>query len=130
MDWPGADEGLLEFTRRVSALRKGHPVFRRRQWFQGRPIHGSEVKDLTWFDPSGAEMTEQQWNEGFAKALGVLLSGKSLQRLGPDGRHLVDDDFLVLFNAHHEPIDFTLPAEQVASRWESVLETDGGDAGD
>ena len=76
-DWEHADEELLQFTRRLIRLRHRHPVFCRRRWFQGRPIHGTEVSDIGWFTPGGDEMTEEDWQAGFAKSLGVFLNGRA-----------------------------------------------------
>ena len=104
-----ADKNLLEFTRHLIRLRKDHPVFHRRRWFQGRPIHGAQVTDIGWFTPDGAEMAEEHWNEGFAKAMGIFLNGEGIQSPDARGERVIDDSFYVLFNAHHEPLQFTLP---------------------
>ena len=122
-DWESADKDLLEFTRRLIHLRKEHPVFHRRRWFQGRPIHGAQVTDIGWFTPDGAEMTEEHWNEGFAKALGIFLNGEGIQSPDARGERVVDESFYVLFNAHHEPLQFTLPTRDWGDEWVVVLDT-------
>jgi isoamylase len=122
-DWEKADQPLLEYTRRLIQLRKDHPVFRRRRWFQGRPIHGSDVSDIAWFTPDGGEMTEEDWSNGFAKALGIFLNGEGLTAPDRQGKRVVDDSFYVLFNAHHEPLPVTLPKREWGQRWAKVLDT-------
>jgi pullulanase/glycogen debranching enzyme len=102
-DWGSADTTLLEFVRRLIQLRKQHPVFRRRKWFQGRPIHGAKVTDIGWFTPDGKEMAEEQWGEGFAKALGVFLNGEGIDSPDARGERVVDQSFYVLFNAPMSP---------------------------
>jgi isoamylase len=122
-DWDRVDEALLEFTRGLIRLRKDHPVFRRRRWFQGRPIHGSEVKDIAWFTPDGIEMAEEHWGEGFAKSLMVFLNGRAIATRDDRGRRIVGESFLLLCNAHYEPLPFKLPGPPWGRRWQAVLDT-------
>ena len=122
-DWEHADQTLLEFTRTLIRLRREHPIFRRRGWFQGRELHGTDVKDLAWFTPDAREMSEEDWQAGFAKSLGVFLNGTAIQRPGEHGERVRDDSFYVIFNAHHEPLQFTLPPAQFGSTWTRVLDT-------
>jgi glycogen operon protein len=117
---------LLEFTRFVSELRRRHPVLRRRQFFYGRRIQGSEVKDLSWFKPDGKEMSEADWGI-FTRCLGLRLAGDALDEVDADGAPIVDDTLLILINAHWEPIPFILPAHQRGVRWETVLDTRAGE---
>ena len=124
--WQSADHDLLEFTTKIIELRKQHPVFRRRRWFQGRPIHG--VTDIGWFTPEGVEMEEEHWGEGFAKAVGVFLNGEAIDDPDPRGERIVDDSFYVLFNAHHEPLRFVLPKENWGKGWTVVVDTAGTQA--
>jgi glycogen operon protein len=114
---------LLEFTRRLIHLRKEHPLFRRRRWFQGQPIHRSGVSDIDWFTPDGQEMAEDQWGEGFAKSFGVFLNGEGLTSRNARGERIRDVSFYLLFNAHYEPLTFTVPAQQWGKRWVKVLDT-------
>lgn len=123
LDWDQVDNALLEFTRKLIQFRKEHPVFRRRRWFQGRPIHGSEVEDIAWFTPDGSEMSEDHWGEAHIKSLGVFLNGEGIRTPGPQGEKVVDDSFYLIFNAHHEPIEFDLPDEKWGKRWEKILDT-------
>jgi isoamylase len=122
-DWARADTELLQFTRRLIGLRHRHPVFCRRRWFQGRLIHGSEVSDIGWFTPAGVEMSEDDWRAGFAKSLGVFLNGRGIQSLNERGEPVTDDSFYVMFNLHHEPVEFTLPEHQWGEQWTVILNT-------
>ncbi|TXF11985.1 glycogen debranching protein GlgX [Pelomicrobium methylotrophicum] len=125
IDWHLTEpkQKLLAFVQRLVALRREHPVFRRRHFFQGRPIHGTGVKDILWLNPDGREMTEEEWNQHHARCLGVYLAGEGLTETDERGRPITDANFLVLFNAHHEEIPFTLPRLAGGSRWLSVLDT-------
>jgi isoamylase len=131
MDWEHADEDLREFTRRLIEMRWRHPVFRRRGWFQGRPIFGEGIGDIGWFKPDGTSMGDGDWQAGFAKALGVFLNGENLAGIGPKGEPKTDDSFYLLFNADANPLDFRLPpAEPWGRRWLRVLDTNRPDAGE
>ncbi|MDQ4057727.1 MAG: glycogen debranching protein GlgX [Actinomycetota bacterium] len=124
-DWSLRDENLslLGFARRIMEFRNQHPVFRRRKWFMGRAIHGEETTDIAWFNPGGDEMTEQQWNDGYAKSIGVFLNGDEIATRGPQGEQVADDSFLMFFNAHHEAIDFTVPVGAWGKQWNVVVDT-------
>ena len=113
----------LEFVRRLIRLRLAHPVFHRRRFFQGRRIEGSEVKDLSWFRPDGKEMTDEEWTNGFTRCLGLRLAGDAIEEVDQAGEPIRDDTFLLLLNAHHEALDFVLPAHRTRVRWELVLDT-------
>ncbi|WP_337174693.1 glycogen debranching protein GlgX [Paludisphaera sp.] len=125
LDWNLDDErkSFLDFTRRVTRLFHEHPVFRRRKFFQGRALRGSEIKDISFLVPSGAEMTDEDWDAGFVKCLGVRLAGDLIGDVDERGEPIVDDTALVLLNAHHEPIPFTLPATKEGQVWRRELET-------
>ncbi len=122
-DWEHADENLLDFVRSLAQFRHKHAVFRRRRWFQGRAIRGSEVSDIGWFTPGGEEMSEEHWRQGFAKSLGVFLNGQGIPTSNSRGERVVDDSFYVLFNAHSEAIEFVLPNGAWGKRWSVVLDT-------
>ena len=131
-DWERADEELLAFTRALIRLQAEHPVFRRRHWFKGRPVRGSGVGDIAWFRPDGVEMSDEDWRNGFAKSFAVILNGDALRELDEEGRQVRDDSFLLLFNAHEQPLTFTVPAwpdEDAGSRsgdrrsWTVVIDT-------
>jgi isoamylase len=122
-DWPHADDPLLGFVRDLIRLRSEHPVFCRRRWFQGRPIRGNDVSDIGWFTPGGTEMSDQDWQAGFAKSLGVFLNGGAIRTLDERGRHVVDDSFYVMFNAHSEPVEFVLPESKWGEHWSVTIDT-------
>ena len=117
------DEDLLHFTRRIIALRKNHPVFRRRNFFQGRAIKGADVKDIQWLRPDGMEMTDEEWKQDSARSLGVLLSGRGLQELDDRGHRISDETFLLLMNADHEQRSFRLPDTSTGIGWIPVVDT-------
>ena len=119
----GVDEPLLLFTRALVDLRKKHRIFHRRRWFQGRPLHGTDVKDIAWFTPQGKEMTDDDWSVGYAKSLGVFLNGDAIATPDEAGERIHDEDFYVLFNAHHEPLEFTLPEERFGKSWVEMVDT-------
>lgn len=122
-DWSAADRSLLDYTRRLIHFYRKHPVFRRRRWFQGRPIHGTGVSDIVWFAPDGRPMEEENWGEGFAKSFGVFLNGEALTAPGPKGERIVDDSFYLMFNAHHERLMFILPVGEYGKQWARILDT-------
>jgi glycogen operon protein len=122
-DWDARDESLLEFTRGLVALRKRHPIFRRRRWFHGRPIRGTV--DIGWFKPDGNEMSEDDWNTSFARAIGIFLNGEAIPGRDARGQRLVDDSFLLLFDAGAEPVEWTLPTHWPGP-WQPVLDTTDG----
>ncbi|HVS54836.1 MAG TPA: glycogen debranching protein GlgX [Casimicrobiaceae bacterium] len=129
LDWELDPERLKlrDFVRRMVHLRRTHPVFRRRHFFQGRPLHGSEAKDIVWLKPDGSEMTTEEWSQDFARCLGVYLAGSALTEIDARGQRVVDDDFVVLFNAHHDSVPFRLPTKTLAphgdGRWQAIVDT-------
>ena len=113
---------LLGFTRRLIQLRRDHPVFRRPKFFQGRRIRGSEIRDVMWFNPGGNEMSEEEWAHPFVRCLGMLLSGDTMDVFNFEGEPIRDDTFLLLINAHYEPIPFVLPGQEHIE-WQFILDT-------
>jgi isoamylase len=122
-DWEHADLDLAEFTRRLIHLRRQHPIFQRRKWFQDRPIHGPEVNEIAWFKPDFEPMTDDDWQAGFAKSLGIYLNGDAPPGTDSQGQRVVDDTFYLLFNAHHDPIDFRLPSKEWGKHWVTEIDT-------
>lgn len=124
-DWdlPLGNSDLLDFTRELIYFRKQHPVFKRRKWFQGRAIFGSGVSDVGWFNPDGGDMTQEQWDVGYSKAIGTFLNGQEIATPGPQGERIADDSFLLFFNAHYELIEFTLPTKLQDRKWAVVIDT-------
>jgi isoamylase len=129
-DWSSAADALslLGFTRRLMDLRRAHPNLRRRRWFQGRTLRGAEVKDIAWLRPDGQEMTEEDWDNGYAKVLGVYLDGDQIATRGPRGERITDDSMLLLFSANHEPMDFVLPTGPYGEQWDVLIDTADPDA--
>ena len=123
LDWEHADEEFLDFCAEVAAFRHRHPVFRRRRFFEGRPIFGAELSDIGWFRPDGLEMTPGDWQTGFAKSLGVFLNGDALPDPDPHGRRVTDDSFLLLFNAHYGDVPFLIPGGKWGQLWLTDLDT-------
>ncbi|MBA2443344.1 MAG: glycogen debranching protein GlgX [Rubrobacter sp.] len=117
------DRELHAFVKRLIHLRKEHPVFRRRRFFAGRRLRGAGVKDVVWLDPGGEEMSDEEWDTSFARSLGLKISGAAGEDSSPRGLPEPDDDFLLLFNAHHEEVPFTLPADAGEARWEPLVDT-------
>jgi isoamylase len=116
-------ERLLAFTRRVVALRRAHPVFRGGEFLAGQETMGSGLPDVWWFRPDGRRMTRRNWQDGDARALGVFLNGQEIRRQTSEGERVSDDSFLLLLNAHHEPVAFTLPPRRFGARWAVELAT-------
>ncbi len=125
LDWDlqEENENLLDFTRQLIDFRRRHPVFRRRKWFQGRAIRGIEVTDISWFNPDGTTMTEDQWNSGFAKAIGIFLNGEGIGSPGPRGERIIDENFFIFFNAHYEMLEFIIPPEMQEWEWVTIVDT-------
>ena len=121
IDWADADTGLLEFTRVVSALRSNHPVFRRHRFFNGKPVgrRGQDgLPDIAWFAPDGTEMSDEDWGAGFSKSVAVFLNGRGIPDRDARGQRVLDDSFVLCFNAHYEPIEFNFPpADPRTRRW-------------
>ena len=124
VDWESADMELAQFVTKLLGLRSRHPLFRRRTYFRGRAVRDPEMKDISWLNPDGTEMSDHDWNKTFARALGVLISGRGLTERDEYARLVEDDDLLLLFNAHDEDIAFTLPGDG----WQLLLDTAGAGA--
>lgn len=114
--------GLRDFVKLLIEIKKTHPVFHRRRFFQGRRMEDSAVKDIAWFGSHGKEMSHEDWEMGF-RTLGIRLAGDAIVEKDPQGRPIVDDTYLVLLNAHHENVAFILPAHTKSVRWELVFDT-------
>jgi glycogen operon protein len=120
-DWDAADGDLLAFTRRLIAFRQEHQAFRRRRWFQDRPIHGDEAREIAWYAPDGTEMGHEHWNDPVEAGLGVFLSGEGL--VDVNGLPVVDDSFFVAFNTGWEARRFKVPNAGRAAAWQMVFDT-------
>ncbi len=126
MDWSLCETNadLLEFTRKVVAFRKNHPVFRRRRFFEGKPIRSADqVRDIAWLTPAGTEMTPEDWGTGLGKCVAVFLNGEAIPAPNARGERVVDDSFLLCFNAHDHVQDFVTPDGDYAEMWTADLDT-------
>ena len=123
-NWEITEEAraLFTFTRSCIELRRRHPIFRRKSFFQERRLTGRGVKDIHWYRPDGKEMRVKEWRTSFAKSLGMLLAGNAIPERDAAGNRIIDDSFLLLLNAHWEPVDFTLP-RPIATLWHPVIDT-------
>jgi len=132
LDWNiDADQrkrSFLEFVKRCTNIWREQPVLQRRKFFVGRPIRGTDIKDISFFEPSGKEMTDEAWNTDFVKCLGVRLAGDIINETDERGEPIRGDTLLLLLNAHWEELQFTLPATRVEHVWESMVDTRDPDA--
>ncbi len=121
LDWEGADQELLAFVRNLIALRRDHPAFRRRRWFQDRPIHGQDAHEISWYAPDGAPMGDEHWNDPLEQGLGVFISGNGL--VDVDGLPITDDPFFLAINPQAEKRMFVIPDGGLAAAWRVRLDT-------
>ena len=131
IDWKNIDVDLLAFTRKAAELREAHPTFRRRRFFRGRPVRrrGKQgLPDIAWLQPDGNEMSEEDWDSGFGRAVAVFLDGAGITDVDARGEPVVDDSFVMCFSAHDEEIDFTLPPVEFGAGWQVVMDTADADA--
>jgi isoamylase len=137
VDWELADKnsGLVGFTAGVAAIRAAHPVFRRRRFFAGRSLvrgavsasDSESLNDIAWFTPSGQEMTERDWSSGFGQCITVFLNGDGIPDVDERGDRVIDDSFLLCFNASADDIDVALPDRRYATTWALVVNTATGE---
>ena len=126
VDWraQSVDKPLLEFAGRLVELRKKHPVFRRRRFFQGHDVRGARATDeIAWFRPDGRAMGGEDWTNGYALAVCVFLNGSNMAEVDYRGETVVDDSFLLLMNGHGEALDFSLPDRSFGKEWQVELDT-------
>ncbi|MEU6961665.1 glycogen debranching protein GlgX [Streptomyces chrestomyceticus] len=118
------DREMLAFVRQMVWLRRDHPVFRRRRFFHGRPMEGThdELSDIAWFTAEGEEMRQRDWQAAHAKSLTVFLNGSAITEPGPRGERITDDSFLLMFNAHGDDREFTVPVDH-GRQWQAVVDT-------
>lgn len=128
INWAAADTELVDFVSRLGRLRAAHPVFRRRRFFSGRPVDrgdDAELPDIVWLRPDSAAMTGADWDNAFGRCIGVFLNGDGIPDCDAQGQAVVDDSFLMLFNASDDVVNFTLPSAEYAQRWVVEIHTDG-----
>ncbi|NNJ09813.1 glycogen debranching protein GlgX [Chloroflexales bacterium ZM16-3] len=130
LDWRLDEAGaaMLDFTRRLVQIRREHPVLRRRRFFQGRRIHGSDIRDILWLRPDGEQMSQEEWERGSVRCLGMLLNGQVMNEWGAQGRRVYDDVVLLALNAHYEEVPFLLPFGAEGHAWELLIDTVAGRA--
>ncbi len=128
--WDDADEQLIEFVAGLAKLRNEHPTFRRRRFFNGRPVAvrgaGEPLPDIEWLSTDASPMTDEDWDTGFIKAAGVFLNGQGIRGRGTKGERILDDNVLLYFNASEDDVDFVLPSEEYGARWFIALDTAAG----
>ena len=123
-DFVNTNADLLEFTKRLIRIRKNHPVFRRRRFLAGDPFgFDAADRDIAWLVPSGRLMTQGDWEFAFGKSLMVYLNGRSIVEPDRRGQKVEDDSFLLMFNAHYDSIDFTIPGKQFGVSWKLIVDT-------
>ena len=124
--WNDQQKRLFQFTRRLIEFRREHPIFRRPKFFQGKPVPGGEARDVMWFNPGGSEMSVEEWTSPWVRCVGMLASGDAADIFDAQGEPVTDDTFLLLINAHYEPIQFVLPGEEHLD-WDLILDTSAED---
>lgn len=115
IDWERVDHTTLDWVQRLLAFRSAHPIFRRRRWFQGRPLRDND--DMTWFRPDGAEMAPSDWEQGFAQAVGVFLNGEAISIPDRYGNRIIDESYLCVFSASGIDLDWKMPPAQWGQSW-------------
>jgi glycogen operon protein len=129
VDWEeaGKQQDLIDFTCALSELRRAHPVFRRRRFFSGQAeAPGGQhagLQDIVWLTPAGRQMTDGDWQAGYARSLAVFLNGDAITEPDPRGDPVRDQSFLLLFNAHRGPVTFTVPDSRFGAAWEVLVNT-------
>ncbi len=126
--WDAVDQPLTEFVAALTRLRKDHPTFRRKSFFDGRPVKrgaGEPLADIVWLAPDGKEMEPEHWDSRIGRAIGVFLNGNGIQGRDVRGNRVTDLNFAIFFNAGDESVDFTLPSEEFSRSWEIVIDTSG-----
>ncbi|MCC3267347.1 glycogen debranching protein GlgX [Arthrobacter gengyunqii] len=128
IDWENMDTPLLEFTAAVNTLRAEHPTFRRRRFFDGRPVRrgeGEALPDIVWLAEDGSPMTQDDWDAPVSRSLGVFLNGQGIRGRNARGERITDVNFLLYFNAHDEAVKVTVPPREYAPMWDEVIDTAG-----
>ena len=132
-DWDLDDsrKRLREFTSQLIQFRLSHPNLHRRKFFQDREIRKKDgntvIQDIAWYNPDGNQVGDEVWNAGWNRSIGLLLNGRTLQVTDEEGKPVIDDTFLILVNASHEGVEFTLPPALAGSNWNQVIDTENID---
>lgn len=122
-DWEPRHQALFSFTSALLAIRKNHPIFHRRRFFQGRDIRGREVKDIRWIRTDGEDMTDEEWETSYVRTMGVMLNGRVMDEVDERGNVIKDALFLILVNASEETIEYILPANGQQTAWQARIDT-------
>ncbi|WP_214467287.1 glycogen debranching protein GlgX [Microbacterium flavescens] len=128
VDWSNVDQPLTEFTASLARLRREHPTFRRRRFFNGRPVRreeGAPIPDIAWARPDGTQMQPEDWDSGFGRAVAVFLNGDGIRERDRRGEPISDHHFIVLFNAGEDVVDFAIPDVEFSPKWDVVVDTAG-----
>ncbi|MCW3494284.1 glycogen debranching protein GlgX [Microbacterium sp. SSM24] len=128
VDWSAVDHPLVEFTAALARLRREHPTFRRRRFFDGRPVRreeGAPIPDIVWARPDGTQMQPEDWDSGFGRAVAVFLNGDGIRERDRRGEPISDHHFIVLFNAGDDTVDFVIPEDEFSPEWDVVVDTAG-----
>ncbi|TDE17373.1 glycogen debranching protein GlgX [Dyadobacter psychrotolerans] len=126
INWESADLKLLEYTRSLIQFCNDHPSFRRRRWFQGLPVTGTESNDILWLHADGSTYSDPQWDIELAKTFGVYLNGKGIRCVNWDGKRITDDSFYIIFNSEENPAEFVLPSAECGDQWRIVIDSSEG----
>jgi glycogen operon protein len=130
-DWELDDErkALLEFTKRLIALRRDHPALHRAKFFRGRRIRGTDVRDIMWYRHDGAEMNDQDWSNPVTATVGLFLAGQGIDDIDDEGNLIVDDDFFLVCNGSENPMPYTLPrGSSQGGKWQLLADTNNDNA--
>jgi glycogen operon protein len=126
VDWENVDEQLLEFTRRLTAFRAEHRVFRRRRFFTGKPVRradGTPIPDMEWFTFDGRVMTENDWGVDFGRSIALFLNGDGIRERSPIGERHSDDSFVLFFNGSEIMLEFAVPPPDYGEKWQVMIDT-------
>ncbi|QTG80796.1 glycogen debranching protein GlgX [Arthrobacter crystallopoietes] len=128
VDWDKVDQPLLEFVAAVNKLRTEHPTFRRRRFFDGRPVRrgeGEALPDIVWLTADGTLMEPEDWDAALGRCIGVFLNGQGIPGRDERGQRITDENFLIYFNADDNDVEFVLPPKEYAAKWDQVIDTAG-----
>jgi len=122
-DWEDKHQAFFDFTRTLIEIRKSSPIFQRRRFFQGRNIHGEDVKDIRWIGPDGSDMTEDEWDNSFVRSLGMMLNGQVMDELDERGNVIKDGLYFIIVNSYWEAVEYQLPKNGKEYHWLTIFDT-------
>ena len=128
INWEQMDAPLMEFASAVSKLRAEHPTFRRRRFFDGRPVargEGDALPDIVWLNDDGSPMQPEDWDTQLGRTLGVFLNGQGILGTDRRGQRITDLNFLLYFNADDDAVTVTVPSKEYGDLWDQVIDTAG-----